>query len=97
MRSILALVLILLAAAVGTARAENTPPEKELRATLAQTVVESAAPAAPQMLLTEVPLPSREAATADALATQDMPARGSFWWLVGAIVVAGLILVVILD
>ena len=98
MRSVLALVLILLAAPVATARAENDPPEKEPRAAIAQTVVESEAPEQPEIQLAEVELPSHEeSAPADAPATQDMPSRGSFWWLVGVIVVAGVILAVLLD
>ena len=99
MRSILALVLILLVAPVAAARAENDPPEKEPRAAIARTVADSAAPAQPEMVVTEIELPSREAAIAeaDAPATQDMPSRGSFWWLVGVIVVAGVILAVLLD
>ena len=97
MRSALALVLILLATSVATARAENDPPEKELRASVVQTGADSVAPAQPEVQLREVEIPSREAAAADAPATQDMPSRGSFWWLVGVIVVAGVILAVLLD
>lgn len=50
-------------------------------------------PAAGELRLTEVQLRS-EALSDDAMAAQ--PSRGSFWWYVGVIVVAGVILAVVL-
>ena len=95
MRIVTALVLILLAAPLTPARAENVPGEKEPRSAIARTA--GAAPAAPSMVVTQVKIPSYEAALAEALAAQDMPRRGSFWWLVGVIVVAGVILAVLVS
>ena len=97
MRFVIALVLTLLLAPVAAARAEEGTPEKDLRPTIAQTVVEATAPAQPTVALTQVKIPRLDAAEANALATQEMPRRGSFWWLVGVIVVAGVILAVVLD
>jgi hypothetical protein len=95
MRVVIALVLLLIAAP--HARAEGPVPEKEVRPTIAQTVTEADAPALPQLLLSEVELPAYSAAVDAPVTTQEMPRRGSFWWLVGVIVVAGVILAVLLD
>jgi hypothetical protein len=98
MRSVLALVLILLVAPVAAARAETDPSEKEPVAAIAQTLVEEpAAPAQPELVVGEVEIPSRAEAAAETPAAQDMPRRGSFWWMVGVIVVAGVILYVLVG
>ena len=97
MRFVTALVLILLAAPLAPARAENTPPEKDPRPAVVRTAVEAAAPLAPGMVVGQVKIPSYEAALANALAGQEMPRRGSFWWLVGVLVVAGVILAVLVG
>ena len=95
MRVVIALVLLFLAAP--HARAESPVPEKEVRPAIARMAVEPSAPAQPPLVLTEVKLPGYSEAVASATAPQDMPRRGSFWWLVGVIVVAGVILAVLLD
>ena len=95
MRVVIALVLLLLAAP--HARADGSVPEKEVRPEIARTAVESEAPAQPRLLLGQVKLPEYSAAVAGTVATQEMPRRGSFWWLVGVIVVAGIILAVLVD
>jgi hypothetical protein len=94
MRIVVALVLLLVAAP--RARAESSVPDKEVRPAIARTVLEPGAPVGPPLVLTEVKLPAYGEAVASAAATQDMPQRGSFWWLVGVIVVAGVILAVLL-
>ena len=91
MRFVIALVLLLVAAPL--ARAESSLPEKEVRPTIAQTEVEVRAPTQPELKVAKL----KAEAPAPAPATQDMPKRGSFLWLVGVIVVAGVILAVILD
>lgn len=106
MRFVIALVLILLVVPVAAARADTDPSEKVPTATLAETGAETAEaetlagevePLQPEMLVGEVEIPSQERASAEATATQDMPRRGSFWWLVGVIVVAGVILAVLVS
>jgi hypothetical protein len=47
------------------------------------------------MNLTRIVLEERSSTSDDAAVAQ-FPARGSFWWLVGVVVVAGVILAVIL-
>ena len=97
MRFVMGLALILLAAPLAPARAENAHPEKDPRPAVVLTAIEATAPVAPPMVASQVKIPSYEAALEKALAAQDMPSRGSFWWLVGVIVVAGVILALLVD
>jgi hypothetical protein len=90
MRFVIALVLLLVAAPL--ARAESSLPEKEVRPELARTEVEVKAPTQPELKVAKVKAEAPAAATA----TQEMPRRGSFLWLVGVIVVAIVIAAVIL-
>ena len=92
MRSVIALVLVMIAAPIaGATEKEEIVPENAERVepALAEQATES-----PQLILT--PVVVEERAAADEAAVQDMPRRGSFWWVVGAIVVAGVILAVLL-
>ena len=107
MRFVIALVLILLVVPVAAARADTDPSDQAPAATLAESgveetaepemVAEEAEPLQPEMVVSEVQIPSHERAAAEATAAQDMPRRGSFWWLVGVIVVAGVILAVLVS
>ena len=90
MRFVVALVLLLVAAPL--ARAESSLPEKEVKPAIAQTEVEVKAPTQPALKVAKV----KAEAPAPAATTQEMPRRGSFLWLVGVIVVAGVILAVLL-
>ncbi|MEX2572555.1 MAG: hypothetical protein WD737_14740 [Gemmatimonadota bacterium] len=71
----------------------NDPPavEREVVPTVAAEPLPGPAPA---MNLTEIQIEER-AGMAEAEVAQ-LPARGSFWWIVGAIVVGGVILSVLL-
>ncbi len=48
------------------------------------------------MNLDLIVLEERSSTSDDASVAQDLPARGSFWWLVGVVVVAGVILALLL-
>jgi hypothetical protein len=90
----LVLSFLLLFLAVPAASASETKPAE---AAVPEVVprVTADAPADAGLQLTKVQLEERAPAE-DAAVAQDMPARGSFWWVVGAIVVAGVILAVVL-
>lgn len=92
MRHLIALVLVLFTASFASASEKDdvrTPETERVEPAVTEQVVES-----PQMVLAPVVVEER-AAEADEIA-QDMPQRGSFWWIVGAIVVAGVILAVLM-
>lgn len=92
MRFVIALVLVLFAAPIaGATEKEDTRSEDRER--VEPTIVTQTAEA-PELILT--PVVVEERATTDDGMVQDMPRRGSFWWVVGAIVVAGVILAVLL-
>ena len=91
MRFVIALVLLLVAAPM--ARAESSLPDKEPKPAIARTAVEVKEPTQPELKVAKV---KTEAPAAASAATQEMPRRGSFLWLVGVIVVAGVILAVLL-
>ena len=93
MRVVIALLLLLVAAPM--ARAESTTPDQPLQPEAVQPAVVPSA-LAPSMSLKEVKVPEVRAVQATVASTQEMPRRGSFWWLVGVIVVAGIILAVVL-
>lgn len=96
MRFVVALVLLMLAAP--TVRADNsTPAEASVRPEVVQPAVSSDAPTPPDLVLEEVRIVEQRTAPNEAAVVQDMPRRGSFWWLVGVIVVAGVILAVLVD
>lgn len=93
MRLVIAFALVLLAAPV--AAAAETEDDKARDAEKVQpSVTEMATDTEAEMQLAPVVIEDR--APAEEAAVQEMPRRGSFWWIVGAIVVAGLILAVIL-
>jgi hypothetical protein len=92
MRFVIAFVLVLFAAPLA-AETEKDDRKPEDREQVEPTIVTHAAET-PELVLTPVVVEER-AATDDGVA-QDMPQRGSFWWIVGAIVVAGVILAVLL-
>ena len=95
MRVIIALILLLIAAP--RARAETPLATTEVRPEIAQAAVEAKAPKQPVLVLSQVKLPEYGAAATSVAAPQEMPQRGSFWWLVGVIVVAGVIVALLLD
>lgn len=93
MRLALTLALSLLVAPAARADTDEPARAPEPRAE----VVAPAAPAAPEMKLEEVEVSAvRKSAPAEGAAVEQLPARGSFWWLVGVVVVAGVILAVVL-
>ena len=94
MRSFLPTLLLSLAIAAPLAATEvETPAEAPVPTVAVDAVEEVADP--PAMHLEEIQVEERNTvAAADAA---QFPARGSFWWLVGVIVVAGVILVLLLD
>lgn len=69
------------------------PTNDALAPAVSTTAVTDQAPTA-ELHLTEVQI--RESRAADDAAIAQFPARGSFWWVVGAIVVGGVILSVLL-
>lgn len=91
MRAILALALLLVAAPVLSATEPDPAPRSDV------TAVVDAAPEAPAPSLETMEVERRATENASDAAVQDMPARGSFWWLVGVIVVAGVLLALLLD
>jgi hypothetical protein len=93
MRAILPSVLLALAVAAPLSGTEKDPAAPDpLPAVIAEPTAER--PPVPAMNLQEIQVEERPAAP-DAEVAQ-VPARGSFWWLVGVIVVAGVILAVLL-
>ena len=96
MRS-LKLVLFALALTAPALSATPTEAPVEPSAELAPAVVAESAPAVDDsgMHLTEIEIEERSS-TADEAAAAQLGPRGSFWWVVGVIVVAGVILAVLL-
>jgi hypothetical protein len=90
-----ALVLSALLLAASTLSATETKPAKEAvpEARLA-VEEEKAPPVAPELKLAKVDV--KETAPATESAPAQLGERGSFWWIVGVIVVAGVILAVVL-
>jgi hypothetical protein len=88
----LAFAVALLMAPVA-ARADAAPPAEAADVAAVQPNLATSAPQAPEMKLKEIRV---EEAKQDRSADIDTPQRGSFWWLVGVIVVAGVILAVVL-
>lgn len=95
MRAVFALVLVLLSAPV--AAAEESRPDDLVQPKVAAHTAQPGGPSAGSMILTQVKIPEIRISHADAVASQEMPQRGSFWWLVGVIVVAGIVLALLLD
>ena len=96
MRRFVPFVLIALSAA---APLSASPTEGEAAVPLPEPAVAAPAlveeaPTAPELRLDEVRVEQSE--VADDADTGQLPARGSFWWLVGVIVVAGVILALLL-
>lgn len=95
MQRILSFAIIALAAAAplhaSTVPAADEPLPEPV---LAEPILVEPAPPAPEMRLEAVQVEER-AAPDEAEAAQ-WPQRGSFWWLVGVIVVAGVILALLL-
>lgn len=87
-----ALALALLAVPAA-ARAEAAPPAAPAAVQPAVTSAAVQAPQAPEMKLQEVQV--KDAAQHRDAAAPSLQ-RGSFWWLVGVIVVAGVILAIVL-
>lgn len=86
------LALSLLALPVA-ASAEGPATEAPKAAVAVQPAVAPEATRAPEMKLKEIKLQDRQQ---DKAVAADPMARGSFWWLVGVVVVAGVILAVLL-
>jgi hypothetical protein len=93
MRRILAVALSSLLLAAPSLSASEPAPAPEAAPQAAVSVTEKAAPEAPALRLTKVKAEER-ATPSDARAVQLGP-RGGFWWIVGVIVVAGVILAVV--
>lgn len=75
--------------------ATEEPPTEELQPPVVPSVVVETEPTpGPGMHLVEVNLEERAAPADDAIA--QLGPRGGFWWVVGVIVVAGVILALIL-
>lgn len=93
MRGVIALALLLATAPIAAASEdpEDRPPRDDQKV---QPAITADVPRAPEMRL--APVVIQERVPVEDSAVQEMPARGSFWWIVGAIVVAGVILAVIL-
>ena len=92
MRHLIAFVLVLFTASLASATEiedVKTSDRERVEPAVTEQVVE-----APELVLTPVVVEERASATDEV--AQDMPQRGSFWWVVGAIVVAGVILAVLL-
>ena len=88
--------LLALCLAAPALSASATEPAAEPSAELAPAVVAESPPAADAaMNLTEITVEERAAAADESAAAQLGP-RGSFWWVVGVIVVAGVILAILL-
>ena len=95
MRRFLPIAVIALAAAAPLhASAGPALEEPRTEPDLAEPAMTAPPPAEPEMRLEAVQVEER-AAPDEADAAQ-WPQRGSFWWLVGVIVVAGVILAVLL-
>lgn len=92
MRFVIALVLLVLAAPVASATERNGEADraKEPRAEVVESRVNEPEMRLDRIVREEV---KKDESPAD---VQDMPRRGSFWWLVGAIVIAGVILAIVL-
>ncbi|HEX2091116.1 MAG TPA: hypothetical protein VHG28_01895 [Longimicrobiaceae bacterium] len=96
MRTILALVVVLLAAPLGAAAQEYAQPQAPLAPRAPVTELVATAPVEAQVVQEPVRAEAREAR--EEVAKRDQFAqRGSFWWLVGVIVIAGVLLAVLLD
>jgi hypothetical protein len=98
MRSVLVLVALLLAAPFAALAQEahlSTAPAPQLRAPTTE-AASSAAPVAQEVATEPIRAESREEAPREDRRDQ-FARRGSFWWLVGVIVVAAVIVSVLLD
>ncbi|HEX7241299.1 MAG TPA: hypothetical protein VF263_13575 [Longimicrobiaceae bacterium] len=96
MRKVLALVALLLAAPAGAAAQESLQPSTPIPTRTPVARVLEAAPVEASLATQPVKAEARE--TAEARESRDQFAqRGSFWWLVGVIVIAGVLLAVLLD
>ncbi len=94
MRALILPLFALLLSAPALGATESDPTDARAPEVVPSAVVEAAPEAEATMQLAEVSLEERTASE-DASAAQ-LPQRGSFWWLVGVIVVAGVILAVLL-
>lgn len=95
MRYLVALLMVLVLAPAARADAPGAVPV--VRAEVVESAARADAPAAPEMKLEQLTVAERRAEEGAAADAQDMPRRGSFWWMVGVIVVAGIILALLLD
>jgi len=86
-------IALTMLAAPAAARAATVPPAEIADVAAVQPNVAAQEPRAPEMKLKEIRVEAtKQARGADAV----MPQRGSFWWMVGVIVVAGVILAIVL-
>lgn len=86
-------IALAMLAVPAAARAATVPPAEVASVAAVQPEVAAPEPRAPEMKLKEIRVEeAKQGRDADAA----LPARGSFWWLVGVIVVAGVILAVVL-
>lgn len=93
MRPVLS-ALLLTSVLAGPVAAAESGEEPMTREPALAPAIEPEAPVAPRLHLEPVRV-EEHAAEADAAQIQT-PARGSFWWMVGVIVVAGLILAILI-
>lgn len=94
MRNLILSLLVLLLTAPALSATENAPADAFVPEAVPNVVAEPAPDAGAAMHLSEIHLEERTA-TSDVAAAQLGP-RGGFWWIVGVIVVAGVILAVVL-
>lgn len=94
MRSVKLSLLALLLTAPALSATEDKPANAAVAEAVPAVIAEPATEPGAEMRLTEVRLEERAVSSDDAAAAQLGP-RGSFWWIVGVVVVAGVILAVL--
>ena len=94
MRTVKLSLLALLLTAPALSATEDRPTDPAVPEAVPAVIAESAPGAGAEMHLTQINLEERSASSDDAAAAQLGP-RGSFWWIVGVIVVAGVLLAVL--
>jgi cytochrome c-type biogenesis protein CcmH/NrfG len=92
MRVAIAFVLLLLAAPLASATEPSNPDRAADDKPVNTEIVQAEADQPLQLESVQV----EQSEVAEDGVAQDMPQRGSFWWIVGAIVVAGVILALVL-
>ncbi len=97
MRIVLALVALMLAAPAARAQEASLQPAPTPVPTVSTELAASMSPALAEISTEPVRAEAREVRDAKAAKDDQFAQRGSFWWLVGVIVIAGVLLAVLLD